>query len=75
MAVDLGDTDIDPANPKYRGLLENLQGNILKPHGRKESDHLFLRFTGDPAAVRAWIRGFARDEVTSAREQIDSATA
>src|SRR3989442_1582262 len=56
-------------------MLDNLQGNVLKPHGRKESDHLVLRFTGDPAAVRAWIRGFARDEVTSARTQIEAATA
>src|SRR5437773_7162029 len=56
-------------------MLENLQGNLLKPHGRKESDHLFLRFTGDRTAVRSWVRGFARDEVTSAREQLDAATA
>jgi len=75
VAVDLNDTNIDPADPKYRRMLDNLQGNVLKPHGRKESDHLVLRFTGDPAAVRAWIRGFARDEVTSARTQIEAATA
>jgi len=75
MSVDLADTNIDPADPKYRPMLENLQGNILKAHGRKESDHLFLRFTGDRTAVRAWIRGFARDEVTSAKEQLDEAQA
>src|SRR2546426_12708725 len=75
VAVDLNDTNIDPADPKYRRMLDNLQGNVLKPHGRKESDHLVLRFTGDPAAGRAWIRGFARDEGTSARTQIEAATA
>jgi len=30
MSVDLGDTNIDPADPKYRPMLDNLQGNILK---------------------------------------------
>jgi len=75
VAVDLGDTDIDSSDPKYRGMLENLQGNVLKPHGRKESDHLFLRFTGERAAVRAWVRGFARDQLTSAKEQLDAVEA
>jgi Dyp-type peroxidase family len=70
MAVDLNETNINPSDPKYRGMLENLQGNILKPHGRRESDHLFLRFTGDRSAVRAWIRRFASEEATSAREQL-----
>jgi len=73
MSVDLGDTNIDPADPKYGPMLANLQGNILKAHGRKESDHLFLRFSGDRSAVKAWIRGFARDEITSAKEQLDDA--
>jgi Dyp-type peroxidase family len=74
MAVDLRDTDIDPARPEYRRMLDNLQANILKPHGRKESDHLVLRFTGASDAVRAWIRGFARSDVTSARKQLDETT-
>jgi len=71
MAVDLRDTNIDPSKPGYRKMLENLQANILKPHGRKESDHLVIRFTAEPQAVRTWIREFARREVTSARKQLD----
>src|SRR6266571_933458 len=71
MAVDLRDTNIDPTRPEYRKMLENLQSNILKPHGRKESDHLVLRFTAEPQAVRTWIREFARHEVTSAQRQLD----
>src|SRR3989475_12581905 len=71
MAVDLRDTNIDPSKPEYRKMLENLQANILKPHGRKESDHLVIRFTAEPEAVRTWIREFARREVTSARKQLD----
>ncbi len=71
MAVDLRDTNIDPARTEYRKMLENLQSNILKPHGRKESDHLVVRFTAEPEAICAWIREFARRDVTSARKQLD----
>src|SRR5437667_11470753 len=71
MAVDLRDTNIDPARPEYRKMLENLQSNILKPHGRKESDHVVVRFTSPPEGICAWIREFARREVTSARKQLD----
>ncbi|HWM51789.1 MAG TPA: hypothetical protein VNP71_01290 [Thermoplasmata archaeon] len=71
MAVNLRDTYIDPARSEYRKMLENLQSNILKPHGRKESDHLLVRFSAGPETVRAWIREFARRQVTSARKQLD----
>src|SRR2546428_1585734 len=71
MAVDLRDTNIDPTRPEYRKMLQNLQSNILKPHGRKESDHLVIRFTAEPEAVRTSIREFARREATSARKQLD----
>src|SRR2546425_5578338 len=75
MAVDLSQTDIDPSKPEFRRMLENLQANILKPHGRKESNLLVLRFTGEPRDVRRWIRGFAREEVTSMRQQLDETRA
>jgi len=52
-------------------MLENLQANILKPHGRKESDHLVMRFTAEPETVRTWIREFARRELTSAQKQLE----
>ena len=71
MAVNLRDTYIDPARSEYRRMLEDLQSNILKPHGRKESDHLLVRFAAGPETVRAWIREFARRQVTSARKQLD----
>src|SRR5213083_1549230 len=71
MAVDLRDTNIDPARPEYRKMLENLQSNILKPHGRKESNHLVLRFAAGPETIRGWIREFARREVTSAQKQLE----
>lgn len=56
-------------------MLENLQANILKPHGRKEADHLFVRFTGEREAVRTWLRRFAREDVTSAWKQLEETEA
>lgn len=75
MAVDLGETNIDPARPEFRRMLENLQANILRPHGRRESDHLVLRFTAGPDAARKWIGRFGRMEVTSMREQLEATRA
>lgn len=61
---------IDPANPGiYADLLNDLQGNILKAHGRDHSVHLFVKFTGNPQAVKAWLQDFATESVTSAATQ------
>lgn len=66
---------IDPDNPgKYEDLLEDLQGNILKGHGRDHSTHLFLEFKeGKEDEVKEWIDTFATHYVTSARKQADEA--
>lgn len=34
------------AGSPYRPMLEKLQGNILKSHGRNVERHLFLKFSG-----------------------------
>jgi Dyp-type peroxidase family len=52
-----------------RAMLRLLQGNILAPHGRSATAHVFLRF--DPArrdAVRAFLRALA-PTLTSASAQ------
>ncbi|MDI3467436.1 MAG: hypothetical protein OJF50_006257 [Nitrospira sp.] len=43
----------------YEPLLRNLQGNILKDHGRNLAKHIFLTFTAEPATVKKWLRTFA----------------
>lgn len=61
---------IDPDNPEiYADLLNDLQGNILKSHGRDHSVHLFLKFTGPASQVKGWLQAFAIACVTSAAEQ------
>ncbi len=69
------ETGIDPENPgKYQGLLEDLQGNILKGHGRDYSVHLFLEWKSEKVAeAKKWIQTFAKCYVTSAKRQADEA--
>lgn len=70
MSVDLHQGPIDPQKNVYRNMLSNLQGNILKPHGRSHAIHIFLKFKADKDAVRRWMRAFAKDYVTSAEQQL-----
>ncbi|MGW0827547.1 Dyp-type peroxidase [Streptomyces sp. NPDC002845] len=71
------ETGIGPAKregefgPDERRLMEDIQGNILKSHGRDHSRHLFIRFTpGQKDKARAWLSGMA-DKVTTAMAQWD----
>lgn len=53
-------------------FLENLQGNILKGHGRAHTRHLLFRLQTDDKlkyAARNWLAHFARTRVTSALQQ------
>jgi Dyp-type peroxidase family len=63
------DTLLDLRDPEGDKFLEDIQGNIIKGHGRDFTRHLLLKMTGDPAAVKRWIAGFAAEHVTSAQEQ------
>jgi Dyp-type peroxidase family len=73
MPVDLNDTRIDVNAPQYQRLLTNLQGNILKGHGRDFTVHIFVRFTGDVQAVRTGLTNFAERSVTSQEKQLQEA--
>jgi deferrochelatase/peroxidase EfeB len=69
--VNLAETWINHRAPQYRKLLQNLQGNILKGHGRNHALYLGLQFTAEPQAVATWMRDFASTYVTSAQRQLD----
>ncbi len=73
MAIDLTATGINPFDPKYEQMLNQLQGNILKSHGRDHSAHLILRFIAEPRAVKEWIQQLARTRLTSAKQQVEEA--
>ena len=73
--LQLATLDADSTSPNYSGdayvaMLARLQGNILKPHGRDFSSHLFIAFTpGDIAAVKRWIVASVLPLITSAQAQ------
>ena len=58
---------------EYEALLDEIQGNILKSHGRNHSVHLFLKFTCDPESAKQWIGNFTHQYVTSALAQAEQA--
>jgi len=61
---------IDLNDPAYQAMFLNLQGNILKGHGRDHTVHIFIKLdTGDVANTRARLAAFATKVVTSARQQ------
>ncbi|MEX5218035.1 MAG: Dyp-type peroxidase [Nitrospira sp.] len=63
------ESPIDLANPgDYEPLLRNLQGNIIKDHGRNLANHIFVTFRDEPVAMRAWLRALS-GQVTSAWQQ------
>ena len=58
-----------------RALLEDLQGNILKGHGRAHASHLFIAFDRSKAqAARRFIASLGYD-VTTALDQLTGAEA
>ena len=83
MTLDLNSNKgpINENDPLYQDVLEDLQGNILKSHGREESVHIFLTFP-DPkkeprktAVLRRLIAQLATKDITSAKKQLDDAAA
>ncbi|NEP00356.1 MAG: Dyp-type peroxidase [Symploca sp. SIO2E9] len=72
---EIPETGINPGNPgKYQEFLEDLQGNILKGHGRDYSVHLFLKWKLEQVKkAKQWIKNFAQTYVTSAKQQADEA--
>ncbi|HNI43071.1 MAG TPA: Dyp-type peroxidase [Chitinophagales bacterium] len=64
---------IDPANPELDDFLSQLQGNILKGHGRQYATHIFVAFMPNKVRkTRAYLQQFA-DQITSCKQQLHDA--
>ncbi|MER2264374.1 Dyp-type peroxidase [Methylobacterium oxalidis] len=77
MPVDLSKplawTSADPAEVQ---MLKNLQGNILKGHGRNHTANLFFLFDPkEPEASLRFLRDLATNHLTDAFRQLDDARA
>ena len=62
MALTLKESNIT-VNETFNEMLEDLQGNILKHHGRNVAFHIFLQFktTGDNIEkAKKMVEGFCR---------------
>jgi Dyp-type peroxidase family len=70
MAIDLtkSATLVSIDDAAYQPLFANLQGNILKAHGRNEAWQAFIRFTGPKEAVKAWIKTLAPSLFTAKKQ-------
>lgn len=66
--IKLSQSKLDINDLSLRPVFEDIQGNILKSHGRSHSRHLFLQFTADAAQHQQWI-GKLGNRITSALEQ------
>jgi Dyp-type peroxidase family len=62
----------ETAGGDTRKMLEDLQGNILKGHGREHTAHLFLNFGNNPAKAKPVLRSVGR-QVQSALDQLRDA--
>lgn len=61
----------DEKSENARKMLVHLQSNILKPHGRNFTRHIFLQFTSGPAA-KTWLRNEVVPLVRTADEQFNA---
>lgn len=70
MGISLDSRLINPEEEPYKTMLEKLQGNILKGHGRDHSFHLFLEFNEDARGVGTYLAKLVDDGlITSAYKQ------
>jgi Dyp-type peroxidase family len=56
---------------EHEPLLNEIQGNIIKSHGRNHAVYLFLKFNDNIEAAKEWIGNFSHRYVTSALEQAE----
>lgn len=66
--IKLSQSKLDINDPNLRDVFEDIQGNILKSHGRAHSRHLFIQFTADADRNQKWL-GKISPRLTSAMEQ------
>lgn len=57
------------ANAQELAMLDDLQGNILKGHGRRSTLNMFIRFGANQAAARTFVRAVGA-LVVSAHQQL-----
>jgi Dyp-type peroxidase family len=64
---------INQNDPQFDDLFRNVQGNILKSHGREHTANIFINCNKNKqVAVRKWIKSLVeRGAVTSTKQQLE----
>lgn len=76
MPIDLSQPLPDNRNADEAAMLAQLQGNILKGHGRNRTAHVFVRVRrGRAQQARAFLRAYAANKLMSAAQQLEAAAA
>ena len=65
----------DPDDPYLFPLLEDVQANIFKGHGRDYSRYIFFNLPSDTQKARNWVSHFASTYVTTAKQQMKQTAA
>jgi len=68
MAIDLNQKAIDPQAAQFTQMMENLQGNILKSHGRNHALHIFFALGNDVQKNKQAIRALTAFVISSAEQ-------
>jgi deferrochelatase/peroxidase EfeB len=64
---------VDAEDPRYAKIFSDLQGGIVKNHGRQYSLYIFIQFDRNkPNDVKQWIRDEIAGTVTSTLAQIEA---
>lgn len=73
MAIDLKKpaSQVSIDDPAYAPVFANLQGNILKAHGRNCAWQVFIRFIGPQDRIREWIRNDIAPNLFTAEKQYE----
>lgn len=59
--------------PEFKQIANDLQGNILKSHGRNHTSHIFFKFRpGKEKAARAFIKTFEKLVTSAAKQKADT---
>jgi Dyp-type peroxidase family len=67
MPLDLTLTGVDSLSPVFEPMLNDLQANIIKGHGRDYAYHIFLQLQPDKITdAKSWIANFAKTNIISA---------
>jgi Dyp-type peroxidase family len=71
MSSILSTKEIEAFDPALDDVFANLQGYVLKHHGREHAAHVFLTFSpGKVLEVKEFIKEYAEKHVTSTRKQL-----